>query len=108
MGVLDRIDSPQDLKDLSAAECVDLAGEIRAFLIDKVAATGGHLGPNLGVVELTLAIHRIFDSALDPATRSFHLRHDASWARMPAPEDWAESVDHQERSASLHAGFRDR
>ncbi|GGF41047.1 1-deoxy-D-xylulose-5-phosphate synthase [Williamsia phyllosphaerae] len=65
MGVLDRIDSPQDLKDLSAAECVDLAGEIRAFLIDKVAATGGHLGPNLGVVELTLAIHRIFESPSD-------------------------------------------
>ena len=57
---------------------------------------------------LKAQIHRIFDSALDPATRSFHLRHDASWARMPAPEDWAESVDHQERSASLHAGFRDR
>ena len=67
MGVLDRIDSPQDLKDLSAAECIDLAGEIRAFLVEKVAATGGHLGPNLGVVELTLAIHRIFDS---PRTRS--------------------------------------
>ncbi|MET3860216.1 polyphosphate kinase [Dietzia sp. 2505] len=53
-------------------------------------------------------IHRIFDSALDPATRSFHLRPDASWARMPAPGDRSASVDHQERMASVHAGFRDR
>ncbi len=65
MGVLDRIDSPRDLKGLSVADCIDLAGEIRAFLIDRVAATGGHLGPNLGVVELTMAIHRIFDSPTD-------------------------------------------
>lgn len=45
---------------------VDLAAEIRGFLIHKVAATGGHLGPNLGVVELTLALHRVFDSPHDP------------------------------------------
>ncbi|MCG3024331.1 1-deoxy-D-xylulose-5-phosphate synthase, partial [Escherichia coli] len=43
----------------------ELAAEIRAFLIDNVARTGGHLGPNLGVVELTLGIHRIFDSPTD-------------------------------------------
>ena len=53
-------------------------------------------------------VHRIFDSALDPSTRSFHLRPDASWARMPAEESWAESVDHQERMAAVHAGFRNR
>ncbi|AVM65521.1 RNA degradosome polyphosphate kinase [Dietzia sp. oral taxon 368] len=53
-------------------------------------------------------IHRIFDSALDPATRSFHLQPDATWRRMPAPEDWDDSVDHQERMASEHAGFRNR
>ena len=53
-------------------------------------------------------IHRIFDSALDPATRSFHLQPDATWRRMPAPEDWGDSVDHQERMASQHAGFRNR
>ena len=46
--------------------CSDLADEIREFLIHKVAATGGHLGPNLGVVELTLALHRVFDSPHDP------------------------------------------
>lgn len=53
-------------------------------------------------------IYRIFDSSLDPATRSFHLQPDASWTRMPAPADWSDSVDHQERMASVHAGFRDR
>lgn len=43
-----------------------LAREIREFLIEKVSATGGHLGPNLGVVELTMALHRVFDSPSDP------------------------------------------
>lgn len=51
-------------------------------------------------------VHRIFDSALDPAARSFHLQPDATWARMPAEADWGESVDHQERMASVRAGFR--
>ncbi|GAA3960528.1 1-deoxy-D-xylulose-5-phosphate synthase [Gordonia caeni] len=66
MAVLDRVDAPADLRALSADEMVELAAEIRAFLIEKVAATGGHLGPNLGVVELTLALHRVFDSPVDP------------------------------------------
>jgi 1-deoxy-D-xylulose-5-phosphate synthase len=66
MSVLDRVDSPADLRALSETELVELAGEIRGFLIEKVAATGGHLGPNLGVVELTLALHRVFDSPVDP------------------------------------------
>ena len=66
MGVLDRVDSPADLRILDDGEMIELAGEIREFLIEKVAATGGHLGPNLGVVELTLALHRVFDSPVDP------------------------------------------
>ncbi|GAC80254.1 1-deoxy-D-xylulose-5-phosphate synthase [Gordonia malaquae] len=66
MGVLDRVDSPADVRALSPADLEKLATEIRAFLIEKVAATGGHLGPNLGVVELTLAIHRVFESPTDP------------------------------------------
>lgn len=66
MSVLDRVDSPADLRGLSEAEMAELAAEIRRFLIEKVAATGGHLGPNLGVVELTLALHRVFDSPSDP------------------------------------------
>ncbi|MBD0324174.1 MAG: 1-deoxy-D-xylulose-5-phosphate synthase, partial [Aldersonia sp.] len=66
MGVLARIESPDDLRGLTAAELAELADEIREFLIQKVSATGGHLGPNLGVVELTLAVHRVFDSPTDP------------------------------------------
>jgi 1-deoxy-D-xylulose-5-phosphate synthase len=63
---LGKIDSPQDLKGLSYEELSLLSNEIREFLITKVAKTGGHLGPNLGVVELTLALHRVFDSPRDP------------------------------------------
>jgi 1-deoxy-D-xylulose-5-phosphate synthase len=59
------IKSPADIKGLSEEELVLLAQEIRTFLIEKVSKTGGHLGPNLGVVELTMAIHRIFDSPRD-------------------------------------------
>ncbi|MGP4057450.1 1-deoxy-D-xylulose-5-phosphate synthase [Mycobacterium sp. 4D054] len=64
--MLEQIRGPADLQHLSQAQMEDLAREIRDFLIHKVAATGGHLGPNLGVVELTLALHRVFDSPHDP------------------------------------------
>jgi 1-deoxy-D-xylulose-5-phosphate synthase len=63
--VLERIDSPADLRALTTDQAVDLAAEIREFLVAKVSSTGGHLGPNLGVVELTLALHRVFDSPRD-------------------------------------------
>ena len=63
--VLERIESPADLRKLNFSECEVLAKEIRDFLIDSVSVTGGHLGPNLGVVELTMAIHRVFDSPRD-------------------------------------------
>lgn len=64
--MLKQIRGPADLQHLSQPQLHELAGEIREFLIHKVAATGGHLGPNLGVVELTLALHRVFDSPHDP------------------------------------------
>jgi 1-deoxy-D-xylulose-5-phosphate synthase len=64
--MLQQIRGPADLQHLSQRQLRDLAQEIREFLIHKVAATGGHLGPNLGVVELTLALHRVFDSPHDP------------------------------------------
>jgi 1-deoxy-D-xylulose-5-phosphate synthase len=64
--MLEQIRGPADLQPLSQQQLRDLAQEIREFLIHKVAATGGHLGPNLGVVELTLALHRVFDSPHDP------------------------------------------
>jgi 1-deoxy-D-xylulose-5-phosphate synthase len=65
-GLLSSIHSPQDLRDLTPDQLNELSLEIRAFLIENVCQTGGHLGPNLGVVELTLAVHRIFDSPRDP------------------------------------------
>lgn len=65
MPLLNRISGPADLHGLSEAELVELASEIRTFLIENVSRTGGHLGPNLGVVELTMAIHRVFDSPRD-------------------------------------------
>lgn len=66
MGILNKVTSPQDLKNLPDDKVEELAAEIRQFLIDKVSVTGGHLGPNLGVVELTIALHRVFDSPRDP------------------------------------------
>ncbi|MEV8405512.1 1-deoxy-D-xylulose-5-phosphate synthase [Streptomyces niveus] len=65
MSILENIRGPRDLKALAGAELDELAAEIREFLIPAVARTGGHLGPNLGVVELTIALHRVFDSPAD-------------------------------------------
>ncbi|WP_166864670.1 MULTISPECIES: 1-deoxy-D-xylulose-5-phosphate synthase [unclassified Salinibacterium] len=65
MAVLDSIDGPRDLDRLSRDDLTQLAAEIREFLVREVSKTGGHLGPNLGVVELTLAIHRVFESPKD-------------------------------------------
>jgi 1-deoxy-D-xylulose-5-phosphate synthase len=64
-GLLGSITSPADLKRLSPEQLTLLAAEIRDFLVAKVSRTGGHLGPNLGVVEMTLALHRVFDSPRD-------------------------------------------
>ncbi|GGV74164.1 1-deoxy-D-xylulose-5-phosphate synthase 1 [Streptomyces gelaticus] len=65
MTILESIRGPHDLKALNGAQLGELAGEIRQFLIEAVARTGGHLGPNLGVVELSIALHRTFDSPAD-------------------------------------------
>ena len=63
--MLESIKSPADIKALDSPQLIALSEEIRQFLIEKVSKTGGHLGPNLGVVELTLAVHRVFDSPRD-------------------------------------------
>ncbi|RSO22055.1 1-deoxy-D-xylulose-5-phosphate synthase [Streptomyces sp. WAC 06725] len=65
MALLTRIKGPRDLDRLGPEQLEQLAGEIRTFLVDAVSKTGGHLGPNLGVVELTIALHRVFDSPRD-------------------------------------------
>ncbi len=63
--LLSRVSGPSDLQRFTPAELVDLAREIREYLIASVSRTGGHLGPNLGVVELTIALHRVFESPRD-------------------------------------------
>ncbi|MFN2398970.1 MAG: 1-deoxy-D-xylulose-5-phosphate synthase [Gemmatimonadaceae bacterium] len=63
--LLDRIDSPADLKGLSREELVDLAAQMRAFLIDSCSRTGGHIGAGLGVIELAVALHYVFDAPRD-------------------------------------------
>ncbi|MQY15586.1 1-deoxy-D-xylulose-5-phosphate synthase [Streptomyces sp. RB5] len=65
MPLLTRITGPRDLDGLSPEQLEELAAELRTFLVESVAKTGGHLGPNLGVVELTIALHRVFDSPKD-------------------------------------------
>ena len=66
MALLPTIRSPRDLDALTTDQLGELAEEVRAFLVENVARTGGHLGPNLGVVELTIALHRVFSSPDDP------------------------------------------
>src|SRR5947207_6019334 len=63
--ILENVNSPADLRALDQSELAQLADEIRAFVVEAVSVTGGHLGSNLGAVELTLAVHRVFDSPRD-------------------------------------------
>ena len=103
MTLLDSIDGPDDVKALDPSQLDQLAQEIRDFLVDAVSRTGGHLGPNLGVVELTIALHRVFDSpqghdplrhrppgvraqaAHRPAATSSQLRQQGRPVRLPQP-----------------------
>lgn len=63
--VLNKINSPADVKKLNAAERKELAAEMRAAILNRVSKIGGHLGPNLGTVELAIALHTVFDSPKD-------------------------------------------
>ena len=65
MSLLKTVNSPTDLKNIPAAKLTQLAQEIREFLIDSVSRTGGHIGPSLGVVELTIALHYVYNSPID-------------------------------------------
>jgi 1-deoxy-D-xylulose-5-phosphate synthase len=73
--LLESINSPADLKRMSATEMIQLAEEIREFLVQQLSRTGGHLGPNLGVVELTLALHAVFNTPKDKIL--FDVSHQA-------------------------------
>ena len=73
--LLESIHSPADLKRMSIAQMTELAAEIREFLIQTLSKTGGHLGPNLGVVELTLALHTVFNTPEDKLL--FDVSHQA-------------------------------
>lgn len=63
--LLDQIDSPEDIRSMSVAELEELAADVRKTIVTTVSRTGGHLAPSLGVVELTLALHKVFDSPID-------------------------------------------
>ena len=65
MSLLETVNAPADLKSLARADLKTLAEELRAFIIDSVSRTGGHLASNLGVVELTVALHHVFDTPED-------------------------------------------
>ncbi len=65
MGILETISSPEDLRRLDQPQLAQLAQEVRAFLVEQTSRSGGHLSPNLGVVELTFALHRVFESPKD-------------------------------------------
>ena len=75
MADLRRVGSPAAVRALRPDELAAAATEIRAFLVEQVAKGGGHLGPNLGIVELTIALHRVFDSPADPII--FDIGHQA-------------------------------
>ena len=59
--ILDKVNSPKDLKQLSFDEMTELSDEMRKLIIKKVNTTGGHLGPNLGIIEVTVALHYVFN-----------------------------------------------
>ena len=90
MVALAAIRGPRDLRGLSSADLDELAAEIRAFLVEHVSRTGGHLGPNLGVVELTLALHRVFDSPARPDLCATPATRPTCTRCSPAAHDFAE------------------
>ncbi len=103
MAILQGIHSPADLRGLTDTQLHDLADEIRHFLITKVSATGGHLGPNLGVVELTIAMHRVFNSPQDPFI--FDTSHQSYVHKILTGR--AEGFDHLRQKGGL-SGYTSR
>ena len=83
MALLPRIQEPADLRSLTADELQQLAAEIREFIVNAVSNTGGHLGSNLGAVELSIALHRVFDSPQDRKSTRLNSSH-IPLSRMPS------------------------
>jgi 1-deoxy-D-xylulose-5-phosphate synthase len=118
--MLESISQPSDLQDLTGDQLGELCEEIRAFILEKVSRTGGHLSPNLGVVELTIALHRVFDSPRDRliwdvghqayvhklltgrASRFDTLRHTGGLSGYPSPDESEHDfVENSHASTSL-------
>ena len=76
MGILEKINTSNDIKKLSGEELDALCAEIRTFLIDNISRTGGHLASNLGTVELTVALHRVYETSRDRVV--FDVGHQSS------------------------------
>jgi deoxyxylulose-5-phosphate synthase len=85
VSLLETVQGPADLKRLRPEQLPVLAAEIRDFMVDAVSRTGGHLGPSLGVVEITLALHRVFDSPLDRILGRVRPRHHRELPRLHRP-----------------------
>ena len=109
--LLEKIESPADVRKLSADELKTLAAEIREALVRKVSARGGHCGPNLGIVEATIALHRVFDSPRDKIV--FDVSHQSYVHKMLTgrarafldPARWGDVTGYTEPSESEHDHF---
>ncbi|WJZ18048.1 1-deoxy-D-xylulose-5-phosphate synthase [Corynebacterium guangdongense] len=103
MGILSGVSGPADLKALPEDALGELAEEIRELLVQKVSATGGHLGPNLGVVELTIMLHRVFNSPEEPVI--FDTSHQSYVHKMLTGR--ADAFDSLRQKGGL-SGYTDR
>ena len=109
--VLDKINGPQDVKALNRAELRELAGDIRAVLLEKLSNYGGHFGPNFGIVEATIALHYVFNSPSDKIV--FDVSHQSYphkilTGRKEAyidPEHYKDVTGYTEPKESIHDLF---
>ena len=107
MSVLDRVNSPKDLKKLNDNELEELCSDIRELLINTVSKTGGHLASNLGVVELTVAMHKVFNSPNDQIV--FDVGHQCYTHKiLTGRKDKFSNTSHRKRYQWLYKTGRKR
>ena len=94
--LLDGIRSPADIKALNEPDLPQLAQEVRDELIKVLSQTGGHLGPNLGVVELTIALHRVFETPTDEPRLAGFTKHGSPMSRITRRETFSRSLSHSD------------